>query len=577
MCKLRPGLRIQDFELVRPLGQGGEAVVWQIRELAIPRRDDIAAKLVVIPFDDRATPAHADRLRKLQEVELANLAKLGVSQSIIPFYTPVDDIIEDGGVRFIVIGVRMPLADGDLSKELDGTAHLLRLITKRQLKTFFLRLARGLKVAHDLNVCHGDIKPENILLFRDGEDVVPKFIDFGLSLSAPLSMNRGAGTPEYMAPEAFKRGESQSIDVAKACDVYSLGVVFYLMYYQRLPYIAEWTTEEERFERYRDLHTTGELPKPKTSRVYDSDLPTLIIRMLAKDGTRPLLHEVVRTLDAQLSVSPRRADIPDVLRADTYRWNPQVHQMLGNQLQYYLFKASHSLSDIDWITNNLRDQGIHGYAVYRVLGGYDYLLRIWIKPDYEERVLRLMEHFRQWRATPHQAFVVRQIELFEKTRSLKYTDRDSLLQAIAQCADPADEDSEFGMLKTAGFVSSRLPRRPATRVRFFLTVTSPQTIPDKVFDMFLARTRTELLTKNVRPSEISMYYGKGDIRGIIKFRLAHFHDYALVTDALQKYASDTRVTADLGFQTFVEPDPQGFRESDDGSIVREASEYSEEH
>ncbi|MBI4232492.1 serine/threonine protein kinase [Candidatus Peregrinibacteria bacterium] len=578
---LIPGLRIQDVQLIKEIGFGGQARVWQVKELAPPHRDDLAAKLIVIPFEDRSEPDNVKKIKKIQEHELANWAKIRSSHYIVPFFVPVNDVIEKEGSQYEVIGVTMPLADGVLAADLIGDSSLVKLENKKETKQFLLNIAQGLKAAHDVNISHGDIKPANVLLFREGQEIVPKLMDFGLSLSTQLSINEGLGTPEYMAPEAFLRGVSQSIEILKAADVYSLGVLFYHVIYGNLPFEERWDTEKERFEKYAEAHAQKPIPQPKAARPCDADLKQIVTLMMSKDiGKRITLNDVITRLQAGLYVLTQnggRLQIPEILRPGIYRWNPSVHTILKNQLLYYLFKASSPSTDVEWVQNNLRDQGFHGYSIYRVLGGYDYLLRLWIKPHYEDRIDRIMEHFKDVRATRNLRFKVRVIKLFKNSRPVSYSDREKMLAAIADCADSTNENNEYEALKTAGFISSQLPATGTQKVRLFVTVLSPKQVPDKIFDMFLSKAKDEMCDIKPCPSEVSVYYGTGDFRGLIKFRLNHFHDYAPISDRLQKFATETRVAADLGFQTYVELDSKGYIECDDGSIIREVSEYEAEH
>jgi serine/threonine-protein kinase len=88
----------------------------------------------------------------------------------------------------------------------------------------------ALVVAHDAKILHRDLKPANIFLHQQGEELLPKLIDFGISKMLFAQEGRGfetqggwVGTPAYMAPEQI-RAES---DIGPAVDVFSMGAVFY--------------------------------------------------------------------------------------------------------------------------------------------------------------------------------------------------------------------------------------------------------------------------------------------------------------------------------------------------------------
>src|SRR5262249_58972045 len=71
-------------------------------------------------------------------------------------------------------------------------------LTLGHLVQIFVRIASGLVHMHKKNVCHADLKPNNIMLGRNGS---VKIIDYGLAWIKHHSKGRIQGTPEYMAPE----------------------------------------------------------------------------------------------------------------------------------------------------------------------------------------------------------------------------------------------------------------------------------------------------------------------------------------------------------------------------------------
>jgi serine/threonine protein kinase len=94
--------------------------------------------------------------------------------------------------------------------------------------TIMRQLCEGIHFMHERNVMHRDLKLANILLVHEEKNMGVKLVDFGLATDVddlPYLYHR-CGTPGYVAPELFtvKEGEKYS----PACDVFSLGVIFYI-------------------------------------------------------------------------------------------------------------------------------------------------------------------------------------------------------------------------------------------------------------------------------------------------------------------------------------------------------------
>ncbi len=156
-----------------------------------------------------------------------------------------------------------------------------------------MQLASGLARAHDLGVVHRDLKPDNIFVVRDqsGHDLV-KILDFGIAHSqfdARLTAKGELfGTPQYLAPERIGGEEPTA-----SSDLYSLGVLFFEMLANRLPFE---TSDPMRFlvlhivEAPPDLATIAPKTPPAMS--------ALVMSLLSKDPKdRPVdAHHLVRKL-----------------------------------------------------------------------------------------------------------------------------------------------------------------------------------------------------------------------------------------------------------------------------------------
>lgn len=156
-----------------------------------------------------------------------------------------------------------------------------------------LQIMRGLARAHDFQVIHRDLKPDNIFLHRgrDGRTVV-KLLDFGIARSLHDSRLTSAGelfgTPQYMAPERVT-----SIDAGPLADLYAVGVIFYEMLTGELPFDAD------SLPGILIKHLQAEPPSiaAKVPNVPPS-LEALVKKLLAKKpGDRPVdAHQVIKEL-----------------------------------------------------------------------------------------------------------------------------------------------------------------------------------------------------------------------------------------------------------------------------------------
>src|SRR5262249_4103000 len=90
-----------------------------------------------------------------------------------------------------------------------------------QLVQVFEKIAAAMVHMHGRNVCHADLKPNNIMLSKTGE---VKIIDYGLAWIRGEKKGRVQGTPEYMAPEQARHGS-----VNEKTDIYNFGATMYRM------------------------------------------------------------------------------------------------------------------------------------------------------------------------------------------------------------------------------------------------------------------------------------------------------------------------------------------------------------
>jgi serine/threonine-protein kinase len=213
----QPGDLIADrYELEELVGTGGMSSVFRARDRQLERR--VAIKILHEHYAD--DPEYLERFRR----EARAVARLSH-----PNIVTVIDRGDDDGRQYIVF----ENVEGENLKELVVRSGPLPV---RRALELALAVAHGLAFAHDQGLVHRDVKPQNVLLSREGE---VKVTDFGIARS--LHMDHGVtqtgtvlGTGEYLAPE-----QASGKKVSPATDVYSLGVVLWELLAGDVPFSGE--------------------------------------------------------------------------------------------------------------------------------------------------------------------------------------------------------------------------------------------------------------------------------------------------------------------------------------------------
>jgi Protein kinase domain/PEGA domain len=258
-----------DYSLVRRLGKGGMAVVYE----AVRRGEPFALKRPLSGFlDDERF-----RERFLREAELGRTLH---HPNIIRIY----DRGRVGETPYFA----MELLRGEtLRARLDREGRLDAALAARVTA----QVAEALDYAHNKGVIHRDLKPSNIMLELSGG---LKVMDYGIARAQRLegltTTGSFLGTPSYAAPETVDAASQPS------SDVYSLGVVFFEMLTGSLPFRGE-----SAFAVLR-RHCTTPPPIPSSLNYALSDtLDRLVLRLLAKEpADRPTAEELLNELSDYL-------------------------------------------------------------------------------------------------------------------------------------------------------------------------------------------------------------------------------------------------------------------------------------
>ena len=202
------------YEILERIGTGGMAIVYKAKCHRLNRL--VAIKIL------KSDLAQNEEFRRRFNAESQAVAQLS-HPNIVSVY----DVSRGGDMEYIV----MELIDGiTLMQYMEKRGQL----NWRESLHFITQIMRGLSHAHSRGIIHRDIKPQNIMVLRDGS---VKVADFGIACladSAQTLTQEALGSVHYISPEQA-RGDRP----AARRDIYSSGVVLYEMLTGRLPFEGE--------------------------------------------------------------------------------------------------------------------------------------------------------------------------------------------------------------------------------------------------------------------------------------------------------------------------------------------------
>ena len=283
--------KIGAYRIIRKLGEGGMGAVFEALHEEIERR--VAIKILHPEFakSPEFTTRFFNEARAVNRVDHLGLVQIS-DYSLLP-----------DGTAYIVMEFLKGESLGSRLKRLGGPMAVEEVIYLCR------QIADALAAAHDKSIVHRDLKPDNVMIIPDpamsgGERT--KLLDFGIAKlvehvdKAQLKTRTNAlmGTPVYMSPEQCRGAAS----VDDKSDVYSLGVMLYVMLTGRQPFTGEGTGEIIAKHIY-------EAPPPISGIAswVPQPLAELVHGLLAKDKQqRPTMHQVVDALDAFVGQSVAR-------------------------------------------------------------------------------------------------------------------------------------------------------------------------------------------------------------------------------------------------------------------------------
>lgn len=229
---IKIGMMIGDrYEILEKIGTGGMSDVYKAKCHKLNRY--VAVKVLKQEFSENANFVSKFRIEAQAAAGLMH-----------PNIVNVYDVGEENGIYYIV----MELVEGiTLKKYIEKKARL----SYKEAVSIAIQVSMGIEAAHNNHIIHRDIKPQNIIISKDGK---VKVTDFGIAKAATSNTitSNVMGSVHYTSPEQARGGYSD-----EKSDIYSLGITMFEMLTGRVPFNGETTVA------IAIKHIQEEMPSPK--------------------------------------------------------------------------------------------------------------------------------------------------------------------------------------------------------------------------------------------------------------------------------------------------------------------------
>ncbi len=281
---IKIGMMIGDrYEILEKIGTGGMADVYKAKCHKLNRF--VAIKVLKQEFSENANFVSKFRTEAQATAGLMH-----------PNIVNVYDVGEEDGIYYIV----MELVEGiTLKKYIEKKARL----SFKEAVSIAIQVSMGIELAHSNHIIHRDIKPQNIIISKDGK---VKVTDFGIAKAATSNTitSNVMGSVHYTSPEQARGGYSD-----EKSDIYSLGITMFEMLTGRVPFNGETTVA------IAIKHIQEELPSP---REFVPEVPgsveAIVLKCCQKSPDRR--YQNMQELIADLKQSLMNPDEDFVVRND---------------------------------------------------------------------------------------------------------------------------------------------------------------------------------------------------------------------------------------------------------------------
>ena len=245
---IKIGMMIGDrYEILEKIGTGGMSDVYKAKCHKLNRF--VAVKVLKQEFSENENFVSKFRVEAQAAAGLMH-----------PNIVNVYDVGEENGIYYIV----MELVEGiTLKKYIEKKARL----SYKEAVSIAIQVSMGIEAAHNNHIIHRDIKPQNIIISKEGK---VKVTDFGIAKAATSNTitSNVMGSVHYTSPEQARGGYSD-----EKSDIYSLGITMFEMLTGRVPFNGETTVA------IAIKHIQEELPSP---REFVPEIPTSVEQIVLK-------------------------------------------------------------------------------------------------------------------------------------------------------------------------------------------------------------------------------------------------------------------------------------------------------
>ena len=298
---LRAGTFLQNrYEIIKRIGGGGMSEVYKAKCHKLNRY--VAIKVLKEEFGKDAN--------FVKKFNIEAQAAAGLSH---PNIVNIYDVVNENNMHFIV----MELIEGITLKDYIASKGMLDI---KEAVNIALQVAKGLECAHERNIVHRDVKPQNIIISVDG---TVKVADFGIAkATTEETINAFAlGSVHYISPEQAKGAYT---DIRS--DIYSLGVSLYEMISGRVPFNGE-NAVAVALAHVEEVVTPPSIYNSKIS----PELETIVLKCMQKSPDRRYqnLKELIKELQnlliqrndtsAEVDSQTRMIDKSDIVSINSIR------------------------------------------------------------------------------------------------------------------------------------------------------------------------------------------------------------------------------------------------------------------